>query len=232
MVWRESATRSGVYDASMQLICDAVMFDRDGVLVDSHLDGHRAWTQLSSEFGFGLTDEVFAELAGIRPADSLARFLPECQLHEAATRLEDLEVSLAASTDPLPGAVGLLTSLGVDGWAIVTSAGRRLALARWAGAAVPIPRIVVAAEDVTLGKPDPEPYLVGARALGVDASECVVFEDSPSGAAAAFEAGAKVIAVGDQPWPVQPAARVRDLDDVLITKDSEQRLVITLTPAQ
>lgn len=208
------------------------MFDSDGVLVDSHLDGHRAWMQLADEFGFELIDKVFASLAGIRPADSIARFVPGARIDEAVARLEDLEVGLASSTTPLAGAPELLGFLGSGSWAIVTSASRRLAVARWAGASIPVPDVVIAAEDVTLGKPHPEPYMVGAEALGVDVTDCIVFEDSPSGAASALRAGARVIAVGAQPWPSEPAARIRDLADVSISIDGDQRLIITLTAAQ
>lgn len=216
----------------MELTCAAVMFDSDGVLVDSHLDGHTAWTQLADEFSFELSDETFVGLAGIRPADSIARFVPADRIDEAVARLEDLEVGLASSTEPLPGAPELLTSLRSGNWAMVTSAGRRLAVARWVSAGVPISQVAITAEDVTLGKPHPEPYLVGAAALGVDAVDCIVFEDSPSGAASALQAGARVVAVGDQPWPSPPTARVRDLADVSISTGDDQRLTITLTSAQ
>lgn len=234
-VWRESVTWFGrsrwwpTYALSMELTCAAVMFDSDGVLVDSHLDGHRAWTQLAVEFGFELSDEIFVGLAGIRPADSIARFVPADRIDEAVARLEDLEVGLASSTAPLAGAPELLNALGSESWAMVTSAGRRLAVARWAGAGIPISEVVIAAEDVALGKPHPEPYLVGAAALGVDAADCIVFEDSLSGAASAFGAGARVIAVGEQPWPTPPTARVRNLADVIISSGDDQQLTITLT---
>lgn len=208
------------------------MFDSDGVLVDSHLDGHRAWTQLADEFGFELTDEIFASLTGIRPVESLARFVPGARLDEAVARLEDLEVGLASSTKPLSGAPELLRSFGSGSWAIVTSAGRRLAFARWSGASIPISEVVITAEDVTRGKPHPEPYVMGAKALGVDVADCIVFEDSSSGAASALQAGARVIAVGNQPWPSLPTARVRDLADVSISIGGDQRLIITLTAAQ
>lgn len=208
------------------------MFDSDGVLVDSHLDGHRAWSQLAAEFSFELTDEVFASLAGVRPADSLARFVQSDELDAAVARLEDLEVRLAGSTKALPGARELLESLGGEGWAIVTSASERLAQARWDGAAIPRPPIIVAADDVTLGKPDPEPYLQGARALGVDIGACVVFEDSPSGAASGLSAGATVVGVGDQPWTVKPAGRVVSLADVRISPGVGGQFTIELAPNQ
>ncbi len=217
------------------LPCAAILFDSDGVLVDSHLDGHRAWTELASEFDFTLDDETFASLAGIRPADSLRRFVTPDRLAEAVTRLEDLEVSLATDTPALPGARQLLTALPAHRWAIATSASRRLALARWNGASIPVPAIVVSAEDVANGKPDPEPYLRAAAALGVDPASCIVFEDSPSGGKAGIDAGMTVVAVGDQPWPFEPTARIETLEQVTATstvtnnsRDSPGALIVEL----
>lgn len=217
---------------TLSLPCAAILFDSDGVLVDSHLDGHRAWTELADEFDFTLNDATFASLAGIRPADSLRRFVTAKRLAEAVTRLEDLEVSLASDTPALAGARQLLTTLPANRWAIATSASRRLALARWNGANIPVPAIVVSAEDVANGKPDPEPYLAAAAALGVDPASCIVFEDSPSGGRAGVDAGMTVIAVGGQPWPFDPAARVDTLEQVTVRRsDADPSVIGNTTPA-
>ncbi len=112
----------------------------------------------------------------------------------------------------------------------MTSASRRLALARWSGARIPIPTHTVTADDVTRGKPDPEPFVTGASRLGVDIADCLVFEDSESGARAGLSAGARVIAVGDIPWSFEPLARVPDLSfaTVLPTGHNESGLTIRI----
>jgi sugar-phosphatase len=195
------------------LAVDAVLFDNDGVLVDSHAQTERAWRQLAAEFGLH-APTVLAELAGVRAVDTLGRHLEGGRLAAAVDRLEDLEVELAHLTRPVPGAAELLGRLPAGHWTVVTSATRRLATARWRGAGLPIPPVTVTAEDVVRGKPDPEPFLTGARRLGVDPTRCVVFEDSPSGGAAARAAGAVVVAVGPQRWPEEPPVRIADLRPV------------------
>lgn len=197
----------------MQISVDAILFDNDGVLVDSHAQTEQAWRQLADEFDLDAAG-LLAELAGVRAVDTLGRHLSGPPLAAAVARLEDLEVDLAHLTRPMPGAVELLGRLPEGAWTVVTSATRRLATARWEGAGLPVPAVTVTAEDVERGKPHPEPFLAGAAGLGVDPRRCLVFEDSPSGGAAARTAGAAVVAVGDQPWPEEPPVRIPDLRPV------------------
>ena len=169
------------------------------------------------------------QVTGRRTEDSLAGFVDADRIDTAVARLEDLEVELAAGTIALPGARELLSAIPGRRWAIATSASKRLGSARWAGAGIPTPQVVVTAEDVANGIPDPEPYLLAADRLGVDIAECIVVEDSPGGAASGHAAGAQVLAVGDQPWPTEPVGRVRDLRDVTcnVTDDGQLSLVVT-----
>ena len=197
----------------MRVECDAILFDNDGVLVDSHDQVDQAWRQLAAEFGLDF-EVLRTELVGARSRDTLSRHLASGVLDAAVRRLEDLEVELAAATQPLAGALDLIDQLGEQRWAIVTSASRRLAEARWSGAGVRTPNTTVTADNVSRGKPDPEPFLTGAEYLGVNPNRCVVFEDSAPGGEAARAAGARVIAVGDQPWPFEPSLRVKDLSQV------------------
>ncbi len=199
----------------MRIEADAVLFDNDGVLVDSHGPTHAGWKHLCDEEGLDF-DEVARHLAGVRAVDTLARFLPAERVDEAFARLEDLEIEYSSDVDPIPGALDLLAALPDGCWTIVTSATPRLAEVRWrhAGITPPVPHVT--ADDVDRGKPHPDPFLAGARLLGVDPTRCVVFEDSPSGGAAGAAAGATVIAVGDQPWDITPAARVPDLRSVRV----------------
>jgi sugar-phosphatase len=111
---------------------------------------------------------------------------------------------------------------------VVTSASRDLARARWAGAGLDITGPTVTADDVTSGKPDPEPYLRGAALIGAAPERCVVFEDSASGARAARAAGADVIAVGDDAWDVEPLARVPDLRSVRVQRSPSHRFALRL----
>ncbi|MGH1490316.1 MAG: HAD-IA family hydrolase [Acidimicrobiales bacterium] len=199
----------------MLIEADAILFDNDGVLVDSRREVERAWTQLANEFGLD-AERLLIELIGRRSADTLGDYLPPERCRQAVDRLEDLEVEMASETRPLAGALELLEQLGEHRWTIATSAARRLANARWTGAGIAIPSQSITAEDVSNGKPDPEPFLAGARLLGVDPARCIVFEDSPSGGAAALAAGATAVAVGHIPWAFEPAARVADLRSVRV----------------
>ena len=197
----------------ISLEVDAILFDNDGVLVDSHAEVTEAWTQMANEFDLD-GEELLKTAVGVRAIDTLSRYLEEPKLSAAYNRLADLEIALATRTRMLAGAETLLKSLPDSTWTVVTSAPRTLALARWAGAGITVPDQTVTGDDVSAGKPDPEPYLVGAKLLGVDPERCLVFEDSPSGGDAARAAGATVIAVGDQEWRFEPAARVDDLREV------------------
>ena len=134
---------------------------------------------------------------------------------------------------PSPAPVLLLESLPVDDWAIVTSATRDLAIARLKSQGLPVPRIIVTAEDVINGKPDPEPFLLAANKLGVPAEQCVVIEDSPAGIAAANAAGMCSLAVAfTHPWYQLTAATAiaRQLADIRVTQSQIQRLIIHVNP--
>jgi sugar-phosphatase len=203
---------------------DAILFDNDGVLVDSHHQVELAWRQLAAEFRLDY-DMLATELVGARAVDTLGRYLSPGETTQAVARLEDLEVELAASVRPMAGALDLIGRLPALSWTIVTSASLRLATARWAAAGITIPARIVTAEDVSRGKPDPGPFLEAARLLGVDPSRCLVFEDSSPGGVAATAAGTKVVAVGSHPWTTRPEARVGDLTQVTATYDSTVRVI-------
>ncbi len=209
----------------MLISADAILFDNDGVLVDSHREVELAWRKLAAEFDLD-AETLLPELIGVRAVDTLSRYLPPDRCRAATRRLEHLEVELATETEPLAGAIDLLAQLDGRRWTIVTSATRKLAEARWAGAGIAVPDKPVTADDVSRGKPDPEPFLVGARLLGVDPRRCLVFEDSPSGGAAAVAAGAMVVAVGSIEWPTPAVARVGDLTAVSVRAGSELEIAI------
>ncbi len=133
---------------------------------------------------YGLTAEDFArvELHGRLTAEIAADLLPAHVVPQAVARIEDLEVEDVAGGGVrlLPGTEEFLAGLPAERWAVVTSSTRRLAEARLAAVGI-LPKTLIAADDITRGKPDPEPYLLAARTLGVDPADCVVFEDAPAG---------------------------------------------------
>lgn len=192
-----------------------VVFDNDGVLVDSHPQVVAAWTEIANTYGLPV-ERVLVELVGVRSLDTLRRYLDGEVLAAANQHLEDLEIDYADQTVALAGALDLVAALPDGRWTIATSGTAPLATARWNGAGIPIPDRVVTAEDVTHGKPHPEPFLRAAELLGVDPTDMIVFEDSPAGGEAGLASGATVIAVGGQEWEQAPHARVDDLTQVSV----------------
>ncbi|MCC9685114.1 HAD family hydrolase [Streptomyces sp. MNU103] len=180
----------------MTIHARALLFDNDGTLVSSLASVNRCWTRWAVEYGLTAEDFVRIELHGRPAAEIAADLLPAHVVPQAVARIEDLEVEDVADggVTLLPGTEEFLTGLPAERWAVVTSATRRLAEARL-GAAGIRPKTLVAADDITRGKPDPEPYLLAARMLGVDPADCVVFEDAPAGLQAGRAAGMTTVAL-------------------------------------
>lgn len=180
--------------AMSDIQCSALLFDMDGVLIDSTHAVERVWKQWALEHGFN-PDEV-ARAAHGRPSISTVRdYLPDAD-HEAVNReIERREIADLHGIVAWPGACEVLTSLPPDRWAIVTSCTRALAEVRLAAAGLPRPQLFITSSDVVNGKPHPEPYIKGATMLGFSPAECVVVEDVPAGIRAGKQAGARVIAL-------------------------------------
>jgi sugar-phosphatase len=180
----------------MKIHAHALLFDNDGTLVSSLASVDRCWARWATEYG--ITAEEFArvELHGRPAAEIAADLLPADLVPQAVARIEDLEVDDVPNggVHLLPGTRAFLDALPAERWAVVTSATRRLAEARLDAVGI-LPKTLVAADDVTRGKPDPEPYLLAARALGVDPADCVVFEDAPAGLTAGRAAGMTTVAL-------------------------------------
>lgn len=177
-----------------QVQCAALLFDMDGVLINSVPAVARVWRRWAIEHGFN-PEEVVAAAHG-RPSLATVRdYLPNAD-HEAENReverreLEDLE-----GVVPLPGALDLLASLPADRWTIVTSCTRPLAKVRLRAAGLPVPSKLITSTDITHGKPHPEPYLKGASILGFSPNDCIVIEDVPAGIRSGKSAGPRVIAL-------------------------------------
>ena len=174
--------------------CRGVLFDLDGVLVDSTPAVERVWAGWAREHGFDPAETV--KKAHGRPSITTIReLLPHADAEEENREVERREIADLDGVIPLPGALELLRALPLAQWDIVTSCTRDLAHVRIRVAGLPKPAHLVTATDVTKGKPDPEPYQKGARFLNIAASECIVLEDAPAGIRAGKAAGARVVAL-------------------------------------
>ncbi len=171
-----------------------MLFDLDGVLIDSTPAVERVWSRWAVEHGF-VPAEVVARAHGRPSLTTVRELLPQSD-HEAENReVERREIADLEGVVPLPGAMELLASLPADRWTIVTSCTRALAVVRIRAAGLPLPAKLITSKDINRGKPAPDPYLKGGSLLGFPAAECVVFEDAPAGVRSGKAAGAKVIAL-------------------------------------
>ena len=174
--------------------CSAILFDLDGVLVDSTCSvsrQYRLWAQKSN-----LDPRIVENIPhGVRAIDVVRQLAPHLDAEAEVERLEKMEAEDQEGVVVMPGATELLESIPGNRWCVVTSGTRYLATCRLKHANLPIPRVMVSADDVSKGKPDPEPYLTGARLLGMNSSDCLVIEDAPAGIQAAHAGKMKVIAI-------------------------------------
>ena len=178
----------------MELGVRALLFDLDGVLVDSRAPVERTWRRWAARHRLD-ADKLLAVAHGRRTRDTLQAVVPQLDPAREVAWLDAAELEDVEGVVAVKGAAAMLEGLGTGTWAIVTSCGRELARRRLARAALPTPEVVVTSEDVTQGKPAPDGYLLGARRLGVSPASCVVFEDAPPGLDAAHGAGCRVIAL-------------------------------------
>lgn len=173
-------------------IFEAVLFDNDGTLADSSAAVERSWRTWAAEHD--VPYERFGNFHGVPSRGIVERVAPHLDADEATAVIDRLELEDTEGVVALPGAVEALAAVGERG-AIVTSAGRELADRRLGAAGLAVPSVLVTADDITHGKPDPEPYLTGARRLGVDPTRCLVVEDATAGVASGRAAGAATLAV-------------------------------------
>jgi len=170
-----------------------ILFDMDGVLVSSLGSVERSWQTWAESRG--IDPAVAIRTAHGRRAIETVRILrPDLDDEEELKWLEDMEVEDRDGLEILHGVKPILESLPEKYWTVVTSATDRLARARMAYGGIPVPARMITADMVEKGKPDPEPYRRGAELLGLAPAECLVIEDSASGAKAGHAAGCKVLA--------------------------------------
>lgn len=177
----------------IRLACRAILFDMDGVLIDSTAAVARVWRSWAEERGF--EPEHVAHIAQGRPSLTTIRELLPGADHEAENRLvEQREMDDLQGVVACAGARELLAALPTDRWALVTSSTRPLAEVRLRAGGLPLPKYIVTSSDITHGKPHPEPFLKGAQVLGVAAADCLVIEDTAAGIRAGKAAGCRVLA--------------------------------------
>ena len=173
--------------------CRALLFDMDGVLIDSTAAVARVWRRWASEHGFD--PETVASKAQGRPSITTIRELLPHADHLAENReVERREMEDLAGVTACPGALEILSRLPADLWALVTSSTKPLAEVRLRAAGLPLPKLFVTGNDVVNGKPHPEPFLKGAALVGFPPDRCIVVEDTPAGIRAGKIAGARVLA--------------------------------------
>jgi sugar-phosphatase len=203
----------------LKFFASALLFDNDGVLVDSHHAANVAWSQWATEFAPNFKWDV-PENAGVRAEDKVREHVGEVLFEKANNRINELEQLTAGETIALPGAVELLHSLEQGTWTVCTSANANLGRARLEAAGLPVPAELVTGDDVAKGKPHPDPYLLGAEKLGFDPADCVVFEDAIAGVEAGIEAGVGLV-IGVTEKALESAADIVIKDLTGITFDGE-----------
>jgi sugar-phosphatase len=202
----------------LTLECAAVLFDLDGVLVDSLGVAERILREWAASHG--VDGDRAVELShGRRDVDLVALLAPHLDAQAEAAWIVGREERAVAGITAMPGAFDLLGALPPQQWAVVTSGARAVARGRLAAAGLPEPVRLVAAEDVDRGKPDPQPYLRGADLLGVASERCVVVEDAMSGVRAAGAAGMACVGVGVEVQPSAVAVHVASLRELDVVAD-------------
>jgi mannitol-1-/sugar-/sorbitol-6-phosphatase len=216
--------------------CKGILFDMDGVLISSLGSVERSWTKWAEMRG--VDPEYACRIAhGCRAVETVAKLRPDLDSEEELRIIEDIEMADNEGLTVLPGVAELLAALPAERWTVVTSATERLARVRMATCGIPVPRRLVTADQVTRGKPHPEPFLAGAALLGFAPQDCVVFEDSSSGATAGRAAGCMVVATTlSHPVETLKAAHylVNDLTGIRVQVSPvgavETEMVLRFTP--
>ena len=171
------------------------LFDMDGTILNSIAAAERVWGRWALRQGLDL-EAFLPTMHGKRGIDTISGLnLPGIDPVAEAEEILRGEIEDVEGVIAIEGAADFLASLPPNRWAIVTSAPIDLARARLAAAGIPQPTIMVTAEDVSVGKPDPQGYLLGAERIGASASEMLVFEDVQAGVTAGEAAGADVMVI-------------------------------------
>ncbi|WP_287147787.1 HAD-IA family hydrolase [Aeromonas sp.] len=213
--------------SNITLSVSALLLDMDGTLVCSTCDVEKVW-RLWCQHHQLAPEPVLAMCHGMRSREVIRALAPQLDVEWEAARLDELEM-LHTGGEAIAGCDELLRRLPPQRWAIVTSASDRVARHRLNCAGLPLPAVLVGAEDVIKGKPDPEPYLLAAAWLGVAPADCLVFEDAPAGIESALRAGSTVVQVGgNRRLDPAVAAVIQDWRQVKVGDGAGGALQVTL----
>ena len=211
--------------------CSAILFDLDGVLVDSTRSVERQWRIWAREQGID-GDKVMSVGHGVRAIEVIRAVAPHLDAEIEVRKLESREANDRNGVAVMPGAIDLVRSIPDGRWCVVTSGTRHLATARLQLAGIPLPNVLITADDVTHGKPHPEPYLKGAQLLGVNPAECLVIEDAPAVIQSAQAGGMKAIALTST-YPASALTEanlvVKSLTQIQVTLNGKRNLAIKIT---
>jgi sugar-phosphatase len=214
------------------LTVKAVLLDMDGTLVDSLAVVETIWTMFAERFGLDPL-VVLDSVHGVRAGDSIARFAPPgTDVRALEAELVGFELENSGQTVEIRGASSFIRALPSGAVGVVTSCSRELAMRRMSGAGVPVPSVLIAAEDVVRGKPFPDGFLLGAEALCVAPGDIVVFEDAEAGITAALAAGMQVVVVGDYEGVItEGLPRILDYRDIALSTAEGEISIKFLTAA-
>lgn len=220
MRWRDAATDDaqlahfGVVQKEKMpsFSCSAILFDLDGVLVDSTVAVDREWREWAQRKGVD-GDAIMAFAHGVRTIEVIRRVAPHLDAEVEAAAIENHEAHDQRGVTVMPGALDLVRSIPEGRWGVVTSGSRLLASNRLRYCGLPVPEVLITSDDVTNGKPHPEPYLKGAERMGIAPAECLVVEDAPAGIQSARSGGMKVIGMAS----TYGAEKLREADAVVQT---------------
>jgi sugar-phosphatase len=211
--------------------CSAILFDLDGVLVDSTRAVDREWREWAARKGVD-GDAIMAIAHGVRTIEVIRRVAPHLDAEAEADAIENHEAGDQRGVTVMPGAIDLVQSIPEGRWGVVTSGSRLLATNRLRYCGLPVPEVLVTSDDVMHGKPHPEPYLKGAELLGLSPPECLVIEDAPAGIESARAGGMKV--VGIMSTYGAEALRLADvvvgrLGEIQVTSNGAGKLGVTIS---
>jgi len=209
----------------------AFLFDMDGTILTSIIAAERVWAAWARSHGLDV-DVFLPTIHGKRSIDTVRGLgLPDIDAEAEAHRITQAEIEDVDGIEAIAGVAAFLATLPAERWAIVTSAPRALAQARIAAAGLPLPPVLVAAEDVKHGKPAPDPFLLGAEKLGMRPEECLVFEDTLAGLQSAVAAGMdSVMVTATHKHPVETdVTGVPDYDDLRAIRTGEGLLRLQRT---
>jgi sugar-phosphatase len=209
----------------------AFLFDMDGTILTSIIAAERVWADWARSHGLDV-DVFLPTIHGKRSVDTVRGLgLPDIDAEAEAHRITLAEIEDVDGIEAIAGVAAFLATLPAERWAIVTSAPRALAQARIAAAGLPLPPVLVAAEDVKHGKPAPDPFLLGAEKLGMRPEECLVFEDTLAGLQSAAAAGMdSVMVTATHKHPVETdVTGVPDYDDLRAIRTADGLLQLQRT---